>query len=99
MSDVPLPGPFTGGAGPTGGVVITPAARIADSVKIAVADALRAIPDDAQGALFAVATRHAGKTGVNLVLAKRGESLAGAVWIGKTWGEPVEAGIAVRWTF
>jgi hypothetical protein len=67
---------------------------IASSIKSAVHDALRLIPPDKNGALVAVATEN----GVNLAVAHRSGSgnFEVAAWIGKSWGEALSGGAAIR---
>lgn len=58
----------------------------------------QAMPDG--NGLTWIAMRKDGQTILNLAAVQRkGEHFEVVEWIGKTWGEPVEVGIAGRWKF
>ncbi len=80
-----------------GGVAMNPPPAIyLEQTTTLIADALKRVGKDERGGLVWVATT----AGINLALASKvGDHVEVTAYIGKVWGEPLEAGIAgrVRW--
>ena len=65
-----------------------------------VTDTVAGMPPKSKVALVGIATQKDGQTNVNLALAIRaGHNVEIVSWLGKTWGDPVEKGVALRWHF
>lgn len=65
-----------------------------------VRDAMAQVPPDKKGALVAIATKQGDAVNVNLALAVRaGNHVEVVSWLGRSWGEPVAGGAAVRVSF
>lgn len=82
----------------TGGVSMTapPASMLSDINRLVTA-ALADVPDGQHGQLVGIATRTGDRIDVNLALAvKAGGRVTVAAWMGKSWGEPVAAGVVGR---
>lgn len=66
---------------------------ISASIRASVAAALKDVPENAKGAVVAIAT----EKGVNLAIAYRGErGLTVGAYVGKQWSRPIEGGIIVQ---
>ncbi len=87
--------------GPLPGVQMnTPPAQYITQTTSIIQNAVAQLGADEKGALVWVASRSAGKTHVNLALVHRvNDRFAVTGWVGKTWGQPIEAGIAGRIDF
>jgi hypothetical protein len=85
----------------TGVAMNAPPANILPDVTRMVTDAIAALPDGDRGALVGIATKHPdGTVNVNLALAARvGSRVEVAAWLGRTWGEPLTAGVVTRIRF
>ena len=78
------------------GVVQYPPTLISDSLKRQVDAVLANVPADKKAALVTVATTK----GFNVAFAYRvGDRLKVASWVGKSWDQPLEAGVSVTATF
>ena len=65
-----------------------------------VTDTVQAMPEGSKVALVGIATETNGVKNVNLALAIRaGTHVEIVTWLGKTWGAPVDKGVALRWHF
>lgn len=72
-----------------------PASILAQATQMVV-EAAKTLEPDEKLALVTVVTT----TGANGALVARvQEDLVVTLWIGKTWGQPVSAGVAARWAF
>lgn len=95
MPDIPgLPPELVASKGvemtPPTGEALTKATSLIDQ-------AMATVRDGEKGALIWIAQRQGDQTSVNLAYAhKVGEHVEVTAWIGKTWGEPIDAGIAGR---
>jgi hypothetical protein len=78
-----------------------PPAEILSTVNQMVADAVKALPPGATGALVGIATKNAaGQVNVNLALTKKvRENVTVVGWMGKSWGQPIEGGAAIQVVF
>ena len=86
----------------TGVAMNPPPARILGEVNQLVAAAMAGLPADSRGQLVGIATKNpeTGRVDVNLALAVRaGAHVEVVAWIGKTWGQPIAAGVLGRATF
>lgn len=87
MTPTPPVEPFKGVA------TVPPPASLLDAMTKQVKDAVATLPQGSRGALVSVATT----AGVNLaVVSKVGTHTEVTAWVGKTWGQPVSSGAAVR---
>lgn len=58
-------------------------------------NALKGLRDEDRGKLVWIATKQGEQIAVNAAVAQRiGDNVRVTAWIGKTWGQPVAAGIA-----
>lgn len=79
-----------------------PPASILANVNHLVSAAMSGVPEDGRGQLVGIATRNpeTGAVDVNLALATRiGSRVEVVAWMGKTWGQPVAAGVIGKVTF
>jgi len=75
-----------------------PPTEVLGDVTRMIENAVKAIPAGSTMALVGVATKTHGKVNTNLVFAARlGEQVTILSWIGKTWGQPIDKGVAVQW--
>lgn len=91
--------PTIAGVASSRGVAMNaPPAETLSQVSQMVRDAMATLPEGDRGALVGIATRDAsGKVNVNLALATRvGNHVDIAAFMGKTWGEPLAAGVMTR---
>lgn len=81
-----------------GGVALNaPPTSILQQATEMVRAAMAEVPDGSKGVLVGVATARQGVVDVNLALASKvGDHVDIAAWIGKSWGEPVSAGVVGR---
>lgn len=82
----------------TGGVALNPppASILAQATKM-VSDAMTDIPPGERGSLVAIATKQGDAVNVNLAFAvKANDHIDIVTWVGKSWGEPVAAGVVGR---
>lgn len=76
-----------------GVATVPPPASLIDAMTKHVTDAVKTLPTGTRGALVGVATT----AGVNLaVVSKVGTRTEVVGWVGKSWGEPISGGAAVR---
>ncbi len=69
-----------------------PAGPIAEAAMRITSDALAQLPPNANGGILAIATTK----GVNAVIVHRlNDHFKVAGWVGKTWGQPIEAGASL----
>lgn len=62
-----------------------------------VREAMKEVPDGERGSLVAIATKQGEAVNVNLAFAvKANDHVDIVTWIGKSWGEPVSAGVVGR---
>lgn len=74
-----------------------PPATILSQATQMVRAAMAQVPDDERGSLVAIATRQGDAINVNLAFAVKVNNHTDVVtWIGKSWGEPVSAGVLGR---
>ncbi len=80
-------------ADPIGVQTVPPPASLIEAMTKQVTDAVKTLPQGSRGALVGVATTK----GVNLaVVSKIGKRTEVVGWVGKSWGEPISGGAAVR---
>lgn len=79
------------------GVAVVPESLISDALKAQVALVLAEVPADKTGAIVGIKTARGG----NLAFAYRINGvLQVAAWVGKSgWDQPIDRGVAVKWTF
>lgn len=74
-----------------------PPAEYIDKAERIISDAVAKLGPNEKGALTWLAMMKGDKIIVNLaVVAKVNDHFSTVAWIGRTWGEPIEAGIAGR---
>jgi hypothetical protein len=91
--------PTLAGISSSKGVAINaPPAEILGTVSQMVRDAMAALPEGDRAELVGIASRHAdGKIHINLAFATRVNNHVDVVgFAGKTWGEPLTAGVMTR---
>lgn len=73
-----------------------PASILAQATKM-VSDAMKDIPPGERGSLVAIATKQGDAVNVNLAFAVKANDRVDVItWVGKSWGEPVAAGVVGR---
>lgn len=78
-----------------------PPTHLMDETMSLLEAAMKQIKPDKNGQMMFIAHRQGPEVKVNFaIVAKNDEgNLQVMTWIGKTWGRPVEAGVAAGWSF
>ena len=80
--------------------LVPPPAHLLPDLQYSINHALMALHGDQRGALVLVGTRHGDQTRFNAaIVAKIGTGWAVEGWIAKSWGETVDGGSSVQWTW